>query len=509
MAAAGSNPVLSGAPPMLGLLLVAVQAGQLQFQSVQIPAGNQGARVRAADVNRDGNNDLVLGSYATKILRVACGDGAGGSNTTITSPLSYGTLDFVLSDFDGDGITDAVMAEGFAAGGALGIALGNGAGGFVNGPFIANTPDDANSVAAGDINNDGYQDFAYGFFSFPFTYFYFGNGDGTFTFAGSVAANAHQSIAMGDYNGDGFCDTATAGFPNGIRVILGGAAPGAPVDYPFGQPLWIAQGDFDLDGRIDLAVNDGFNTTLRIVFGDGAGGFGNPVSTGLPQMWNAIEAGDLTLDGVPDVIGVVVGPGRVGMTQFLPGVGFTGYQEFLAAPSATRLAITDFDHNGLPDIAVSNTNETYVQVLLQQKGAPPGIVAFGEGTPGCAGTHGLFANAAPQIGSPKFAFECTNAPPNSLGLGIIGDLGLDPGVDTFAIFVLLHVDLLGSSSVQTFDWRTDDAGIGRGPVPIPLLPALVGNTYAVQGVWLWNETKLCAPTPLGLSSTPGLSVTIQ
>ena len=80
---------------------------------------------------------------------------------------------------------------------------------------------------------------------------------------------------------------------------------------------------------------------------------------------------------------------------------------------------------------------------------------FGTGTAGCAGTQTLDVNHAPVINNPSFAITCDNAPPSSLGLGIVADAQDLTGSDPFFIGVLLHVDLLAATEILTFDFISD------------------------------------------------------
>src|SRR5207245_10519330 len=97
-----------------------------------------------------------------------------------------------------------------------------------------------------------------------------GNGDGTFQPAQSFAAGfSPSSVVVGDFNGDGRPDLAVAnagldtGYGSTVSVLLGNVdgtfQPARNFDTNnYGRS--VAVGDFNGDGRLDLAVaNDGFN----------------------------------------------------------------------------------------------------------------------------------------------------------------------------------------------------------------------------------------------------------
>ncbi len=94
-----------------------------------------------------------------------------------------------------------------------------------------------------------------------------GNGDGTFRPAverpvglNYPGENGPDAMVAGDFNGDGRLDLAIANYNSGTVSILLGNGDGTfrpPVDYSTGldtTPDAIAVGDFNGDGRLDLAV---------------------------------------------------------------------------------------------------------------------------------------------------------------------------------------------------------------------------------------------------------------
>lgn len=134
-----------------------------------------------------------------------------------------------------------------------------------------------------------------------------------------------------------------------------------------------------------------------------------------------------------------------------------------------------------------------------------GLSAYGTGTPGCAGPIAFTGLGTPKAGLAGYRFLASNAPATSLGLVLAADAAHLAGADLLGVGILLHVDLLAATSLETFDIASDATGqAATAPFTIP--PSLAGQTFYAQSIWAWTT---CTLPPFGLSSSNGLVLVIQ
>ena len=156
------------------------------------------------------------------------------------------------------------------------ILLGNGDGTFRAAASLA-TGSDPMSIAVGDFNGDGIPDLATANAQANTVTVLLGNGDGTFTPTATSPGTGDfpQSIAVGDFNGDGIPDLAVASWSNTVTVLLGNGdgtfTPTAVSPATGSYPWSVAVGDFNGDGIPDLAVTDQYSSTVTVLLGNGDG----------------------------------------------------------------------------------------------------------------------------------------------------------------------------------------------------------------------------------------------
>ena len=233
------------------------------------------------------------------------------------------------------------------------------------------------TVAVGDFNGDGKPDLVVPYYANPGQVaVLLGNGDGTFkspTISGNAGA-LPDAIAVGDFNGDGKLDIVVADFGRGydgsVTLMLGNGdgtfQPG--VSYSAGlNPLAVVVGDFNNDGKLDVAVLDSSNASgvanVIIYLGNGKGSLTLAPSLTSSEFPSAIAAGDFNGDGNLDLI--VANNRSDNVTVFLGngnGTFQAGKNTYVG--SIQSMAVADVNQDGKLDLIASGYGGTSVSVLL-------------------------------------------------------------------------------------------------------------------------------------------------
>ncbi|MCZ0983293.1 FG-GAP-like repeat-containing protein [Streptomyces diastatochromogenes] len=299
-----------------------------------------------------------------------------------------GSSAVAIGDLDGDGTPDlvtAIRAEG------LGVFLGSGGGGFGAVTKYA-APRTASSLflhsaVIRDVNGDGHQDVISQDARGNVALVWLGDGSGALGAGTAVQLNPTPGcdttgdnpcvvrfptdVAVGDFDEDGKPDLATSDTnTNNVSVALGdgdgtfGTATQLGLAVGTG-PQGIAAADLDGDGHQDLVTANTANGTLSVLAGDGAGGFGTassvPAGVSLPS---AIELADVDEDGTPDA--VLVAPGSPGSVAVLLGDGAGGFGTASVLPAGanpTSASVSDLNGDGHADLVVSSAQSNEVVVL--------------------------------------------------------------------------------------------------------------------------------------------------
>jgi hypothetical protein len=337
----------------------------------------------------------------------------------------------------------------------------------------------------------------------------------------NTAATSVLYGASGDFNGDGIPDVVFAGGAgtSSVEVYLGNAngTLSAPTTYTVGSnPCGVVVGDFNQDGKLDIAVTNRSSGTVSILLGNGNGTFQTAVNYTVGTTPLGIVAGDFNNDGILDL---AVANSASATISLLLGTGtgtFGAQTTFAVGTTPYQLAAADFIGNGNLDLSVANYGSSTISVLLGNGAgsfatqvtytadpSPYGIAIGdlnGDGKPDLVVNNSAVSTISVFVGNGDgtFAAKADYLTPAATGRGVaIADVNLDGYLDVvtggpqFAVFLgngngtLQTAQSFTSAGVPDFFALADLNGDGRPDI-------VVGNYSAATISTYLNETAATA-----------------
>ncbi len=313
---------------------------KLEFGNGYTPTG-----ISITDMNGDGKPDLVVIIYNSSSVYVYRNTSTGGtisfaSEVVIYTGIGTEPRGIIVSDLDGDGKPDIAIANSAGPMGIFRNTTINGTLSFAQRQDVAAAGGSPYGIAVGDFDGDGKPDLALTNYTFSPSFvilmamFRNQSVPGKISFADKkdfIIGSNPKSVSVGDFDGDGKADLAVANNgSNTVSVLRNTSAGGvisfaSKIDYPTGAgPYSVSVGDFDGDEKPDLAVANSGSATVSL--------FKNVSTTGV--------------------------------------ISFAAKTDYTTGTTPQCISIGDLDGDGKPDMAVANAGSNSVSLLVNLIGSP-------------------------------------------------------------------------------------------------------------------------------------------
>ncbi len=362
------------------LLLRETVGGVVRIADATLAVDELPLSVTAADMDGDGDPDLLVANRSTQTVSVLTNDGNAGYAISSFASVTGGPIDVRTLDLDADGDLDAAVSMGDTM--DIGLLINDGTGVLTQDATTVALEESPFGIDSADLDNDGDLDIA-----------------STVFFADKVAT------LINDQNGGLTVDS--------VKEV--GVAPRV-----------VKAADLDGDDVLDIVVSNTDDKTISLLYGLQEGGYEDAVTVSGSALPIGVDVADLNDDGRNDIV-VTSGLPNALTVQFITNVSvflnegdrvFATGRDYFVGAFAQSVAAEDLDGDGDIDLAVACGGDLFVAAdrgrlsLLFNRGDG----TFGQSVDYLAGLEPIMVIAEDLNGDGAADLVCVNSGSNDISV---------------------------------------------------------------------------------------------
>lgn len=359
---------------------VLLNAGAGTFNRTFYGVGSYVETSLTADIDGDGDSDIVMGGYyGVGVLK-------NPGNGTFDDDSFDGTWN-AIEDLNGDGKLDAVVMRTVYPDYKVTPYLNQG-----NNTFVAGSVFDVwlnIDPMLVDVNGDSRKDLVYQSSQGNALTVHINNGSGVFGVGTSYTIESFPTTLLAaDVSGDNKPDLVVVNtYSSNLSVLLnnGNGSFAAKTNYVTGgNPGSVVIVDLTGDGKRDIAVPNESTNTVSILRNNGNGTFAAKVDYPTGKSPQSLVAADVNGDNILDLVLRTTGASNSKNIDFAlnQGNGTFALVNFANVSSGGDFVVQDLSADGKPDIAFTNNNGSSGSIDVR--------LNLGSGVFGTTTTHPMF-----------------------------------------------------------------------------------------------------------------------